>query len=87
MRENLLLEEVDGDDDQMVATVTAYIKAINLEEAHALGAEIPTGVKLRPGDKLFALNAEDGTTIAVSDSRTAAYVAALQNNFLVVSVH
>jgi hypothetical protein len=65
----------------------AYIKAIGLDEARAMGVMIPSGIPLPAGVKLFALHAADGTTLGVTDNWASAYSAAVQNNFLPLSVH
>jgi len=65
----------------------AYIKVIDLNEARALGARIPSEIELPPGVKLYALHAADGTTIGITDNWAAAYCAAVQNNLVPVSVH
>lgn len=64
----------------------AYIKPIGVAEARALGA-IPKGIKLPKDVRLFALHAADGTRLAIVDNWAAAYGAALQNEFIPVSVH
>ena len=65
----------------------AYIKTIGLEEARALGLVIPSEIKLPPGVKLYALHAADGTTLGITDTWDSAYSAAVQNNFVPLSVH
>jgi hypothetical protein len=65
----------------------AYIKAIGLDEARAMGLVIPSEIKLPANVKLFALHAADGTTLGVTDNWAAAYGAAVQNNFVPLSVH
>jgi len=65
----------------------AYIKPINLEEARAMGLVIPSEIKLPDNVKLFALHAADGTTLGITDNWAAAYSAAVQNNFVPLSVH
>ena len=64
----------------------AYIKRIGIEEARALGA-IPSDIKLPKGIKLYAIHAADGTPIAIMDNWESAYGAAVQNDFVPVSVH
>jgi hypothetical protein len=68
-------------------TRLAYIKTIGLEEARALGLVIPSEIKLPQGVKLFALHAADGTTLGITDTWDSAYSAAVQNNFVPLSVH
>lgn len=65
----------------------AYIKVISPKEARALGLIIPADVKLPPNAKLFALCTADGTTLGITDERSAAYGAAIENDFVPVSVH
>ena len=64
-----------------------YIKAIGLDEAKALGLVIPSEIKLPAGVKLYALHAADGTTLGITDNWASAYGAAVQNNFVPLSVH
>src|SRR5215831_16135358 len=65
----------------------AYIKAIGLEEARAMGLVIPSEIKLPANVKLYALHAADGTTLGITDNWASAYSAAVQNNFVPLSVH
>jgi hypothetical protein len=65
----------------------AYIKAIGIDEARAMGVIIPSEIQLPAGVKLYALHAADGTTLGVTDNWASAYSAAVQNNFLPLSVH
>ncbi|GEM_PF-1210382 len=65
----------------------AYIKQIALDEAKAMGLVIPSEIKLPANVKLFALHAADGTTLGITDNWASAYSAAVQNNFVPVSVH
>jgi hypothetical protein len=65
----------------------AYIKTIDIDEARALGVVIPSEIRLPQGVKLFALHAADGTTLGITDSWASAYSAAVQNNFVPLSVH
>jgi len=64
----------------------AYIRTIGADEARATGA-IPPGIQLPEGIKLYVLNAADGTRMAVTDNWDAAYGAAVQNEFVPLSVH
>jgi len=81
------------DDDEMEPQLLeggaklAYIKPIDLEEARAMGVLIPSEIHLPPGVKLYALHAADGTTLGVTDNWASAYNAAVQNNFVPLSVH
>ena len=65
----------------------AYIKTIDLDEAKAMGLVIPSEIKLPPNVKLYALHAADGTTLGITDDWASAYSAAVQNNFVPLSVH
>jgi hypothetical protein len=65
----------------------AYIKPIDLDEAKAMGLVIPSEIKLPANVKLFALHAADGRTLGITDNWASAYSAAVQNNFVPVSVH
>ncbi len=85
-------DDVDDESDEIElqpfeGTRLAYIKPIDLEQARAMGVLIPSEIQLPPGVKLYALHAADGTTLGVTDDRDAAYNAALQNNFVPLSVH
>jgi len=89
-----LLDEFDDDGDEMTieapvfeGTRLAYIKTIDLDEARAMGVVIPSEIKLPPGVKLYALHAADGTTLGITDTWASAYTAAVQNNFVPLSVH
>ena len=65
----------------------AYIKAIGLDEAKAMGLVVPSEIRLPNTVKLFALHAADGTTLGITDNWASAYSAAVQNNFVPLSVH
>jgi hypothetical protein len=91
-----LLDETDDEDDEELfeinapifeGTRLAYIKTIDIDEARALGVVIPSEIRLPQGVKLFALHAADGTTLGITDTWASAYSAALQNNFVPLSVH
>jgi len=83
----------DLDDDEETeqqlfeGTKLAYIRTIDLDEARAMGVLIPSEIALPPGVKLYALHAADGTTLGVTDNWASAYNAAVQNNFVPLSVH
>ena len=87
--------EDDTDDDEIEeidapvfeGTRLAYIRTIGLDEARAMGVVIPSEIKVPPGMKLYALHAADGTTLGITDTWASAYSAALQNNFVPLSVH
>jgi hypothetical protein len=92
-----LFDEADDTDDEELfdeinapvfeGTRLAYIKTIDLDEARALGVVIPSEIRLPQGVKLFALHAADGTTLGITDTWASAYSAAVQNNFVPLSVH
>jgi len=91
-----LLDETDDEDDEELfeinapvfeGTRLAYIKSIDIDEARALGVVIPSEIRLPQGVKLFALHAADGTTLGITDTWASAYSAAVQNNFVPLSVH
>ena len=87
MSEHFLDEvELDDESDHSPARVV-YIKAIDLDEARTLGAMVPSEINLVPGVKLYALYAADGIAIGITDNWATAYGAAVQNNFVPVSVH
>ena len=65
----------------------AYIKAVDVVDASALGVDIPSDITLPPGVKLYVLHSANGTAIGISDSWAAAYSAAVQDNLIPVSVH
>jgi hypothetical protein len=64
----------------------AYIKPTGSAEAHRLGI-IPPGIELPPGAKLYVLHAEDGSVLGFTDAWATAWSAAVQNEFVPVSVH
>jgi|SoiMethySBSTD1v2_1073268.scaffolds.fasta_scaffold71455_4 hypothetical protein len=89
-------ETEDEEDDELIdeinapifeGTRLAYIKTIDLDEARALGVVIPSEIRLPQGVKLYALHAADGTTLGITDTWASAYSAAVQNNFVPLSVH
>ena len=91
-REEEIYEDDENDDSlddgpMFEGARLAYIKAINLEEARAMGLVVPSEIKLPANVKLFALHAADGTTLGITDNWAAAYSAAVQNNFVPLSVH
>ena len=79
------IEELDG--PAFEGHRLAYIKPIDLDEAKAMGLVIPSEIKLPANVKLFALHAADGTTLGITDNWASAYSAAVQNNFVPLSVH
>src|SRR5262245_29214144 len=94
-KEKEIVELFDDDDDEdaeiqapvFEGTRLAYIKTIGLDEARAMGVIIPSEIKLPNGVKLYALHAADGTTLGITDTWASAYSAAVQNNFVPLSVH
>ena len=91
-----LFDDSDDTDDNLIdeidapvfeGTRLAYIKTIDLDEARALGVIIPSEIRLPQGVKLYALHAADGTTLGITDTWASAYSAAVQNNFVPLSVH
>ena len=91
-----VLDEIDEEDDDELMEINApvfegtrlaYIKSIDLDEARALGVVIPSEIRLPQGVKLYALHAADGTTLGITDTWASAYSAAVQNNFVPLSVH
>ena len=91
-----LFDEIDDEEDEELLEINApifegtrlaYIKTIDISEARALGVVIPSEIRLPQGVKLFALHAADGTTLGITDSWASAYSAAVQNNFVPLSVH
>jgi len=81
------IKEVELEVSDHAEARLAYIKAIDLAEARTLGVEFPSEIELPVGVKLYALHAANGTTIGVSDSWSAAYNAAVENNLVPLSVH
>jgi hypothetical protein len=91
-REEILNDDPDDESEEFEAPVfegtrLAYIKPIGLDEAMALGLVIPSEIKFPRDVKLFALHAADGTTLGITDNWNSAYSAAVQNNFVPLSVH
>ena len=89
-------DDIDETDEDLIdeinapvfeGTRLAYIKTIDLDEARALGVVIPSEIRLPQGVKLYALHAADGTTLGITDTWASAYSAAVQNNFVPLSVH
>ena len=62
----------------------AYIKVLTADEALEL---FPTVTDLPRGIDLFALNAADGTPLALTDTRDAALSHAMDDDLEVASVH
>jgi hypothetical protein len=79
--------EVRPDKNNESAARLVYIKPVDIEEAIALRAVVPSDITLMPGTKLYALYAADGTPIGITDNWAAAYSAAVENKFQLLSVH
>ena len=62
----------------------AFRSTIRSEDVHALFPQVP---EIKPGLKLFALHAADGTPIMLTDSREAALANAITHQLETVSVH
>jgi hypothetical protein len=62
----------------------AYVKPIMSEDAVKLYPQLG---EVRPGLKLFTLNAADGTPIMIADSAEGAVASAWQNELVPVSLH
>jgi hypothetical protein len=91
-REEEIYDDDGPDTDGMEGPVfegarLAYIKPIDLSEARAMGLVVPSEIKLPANVKLYALHAADGTTLGITDNWASAYSAAVQNNFVPLSVH
>ena len=91
-REEEIYDDDSPDVDALIGpafegTRFAYIKPIGLDEARAMGLVIPSDIKLPANVKLYALHAADGTTLGVTDNWASAYGAAVQHNFVPLSVH
>ena len=79
------IDEMDG--PVFEGARLAYIKSIGLDEAKAMGLVVPSEIRLPRNVKLYALHAADGTTLGITDNWASAYSAAVQNNFVPLSVH
>ncbi len=62
----------------------AYVKSIKSEDAQRLFPQAPA---IRPGLRLFALLAADGSPIMLTDSKDAAIANAWEHELQTVSVH
>jgi hypothetical protein len=62
----------------------AYVKTIKSEDAQRLFPQAPA---IRPGLRLFALLAADGSPIMLTDSKDAAIANAWEHELQTVSVH
>ena len=65
----------------------AYIKVVRPDEAERLYPQAEGLEKLPKGMDLFALNAADGTPLALTDSLSAAIGHAIEDELDVASVH
>ena len=64
----------------------AYIKSLSLGQAQALGI-LPVDIALPEGTKVYAIHTADGTPVGIMDTWASAYGAAVQNDFVPLSVH
>ena len=62
----------------------AYVKPIMSEDAMKLYPQVGA---IRPGIRLFTLNAADGTPIMIADSAATAMANAWENELVPVSLH
>lgn len=65
----------------------AYIKTLKSDDAERLYPDAEGLEKLPKGMDLFALNAADGTPLALTDSLSAAIGHAIEDELQVASVH
>jgi hypothetical protein len=82
-------EEEDMEDRSPVIGLPrlAYIKVIGLQQARAMGLVVPSEIKIPENAKLYALHAADGTALGITDTWDSAYTAAVQHDFVPLSVH
>ena len=69
---------------QMGAGAVAYVKAINSEDVQRLFPQAP---QLRPGVRLLALIAADGSPLMLSDSTADVITIAREHELQTVSLH
>ncbi|WP_374305072.1 DUF1150 family protein [Methylocella sp.] len=69
---------------QLCGGRVAYLKPMRSEEVNRLFREAPA---MRPGLSLFALLAADGSPIALTQSRDAAFANARENELEMASLH
>lgn len=62
----------------------AYVKPITSEEAMRLYPQVGS---IKPGVRLFTLNAADGTPIMIADSAATAVANAWENELVPVALH
>jgi len=62
----------------------AYVKPISSEEAMRLYPQVGS---IKPGVRLFTLNAADGTPIMIADSAATAVANAWENELVPVALH
>lgn len=65
----------------------AYIKVIGLDQARKMGLVVPSEIQLPADVRLYALHSADGSPLGITDSWEGAWAAALQNDFVPMSVH
>lgn len=82
--EMMTLEFIDA--DRASNERFAYIKELTRDEATAIVALDPDA-NLADGSKLYAIRADDGKMIGITDSWAAAYWTALSHDFSLLSVH
>ncbi len=69
---------------------TVYICQVDADSIrHEIAQDLPpdSGYIFDPGTKFYAVCAADGTRVAITDSREAAFATALQHEMTPVSVH
>lgn len=82
--EMITLDSIDA--DRPSKERFAYIKELTEEEATAIVVDDPDG-NLGDFSKLYAVRADDGKMIGITDSWAAAYWTALSHDFSLLSVH
>jgi hypothetical protein len=80
-------EEMEDHTPVMGPLRLAYIKVIGLDQARAMGLVVPSEIHFPANAKLYALHAADGRALGITDTWDSAYSAAVQNDFLPLSVH
>lgn len=81
------LFELDGiEPDRQSKARFAYIREITQDEASAF-VQVGPEASLPPGAKFYAVCADDGKMIGITDSWAAAYWTALSNDLSPLSVH
>lgn len=82
--EMTILELIDA--DRAFNERFAYIKELTREEATAIVA-FDRETNLPDGSKLYAIRADDGKIIGITNSWASAYWTALSHDFSLLSVH